>query len=1573
MYRAHLEVPPGTVSGNVAYDGYSGYYYSNGSGAAGGGGAGGTIEVIGSEVIATPDAFVTASRGYGGTGDVNPAMNGRYIQLSNTSQSTAPALYATTPVDTTGDAGPTDANPFIYPTDSVSTPMIPNLAGGAAALGLTSNVPSIFTAPGNTVTNEEASYPGAVAAIYRTHLATVGDAAGDSYDFTGYDAVYLINLSPTLSLTNLELGAGSSGYLTDLQQGFAVDPLTDSDGRQFLSQLEPGQVFMTLVPSSETTFSATVTYDGTPVSISNAPLANDGSGATQPSVAYLVLPHTILSPQPSLPSPIYAGQTFTLSAASSYSALGLDSVQWKVETSGSLSFVSISDGLVYPGAPADSLYSGTQTGSLTISGATAAMSGDQFDAVFTNAAGSISTQAVTLTVDAQLGNVINDVAGAPNVDEGAAASTTVGGLTASIANPSVVNPSGQPLTYSLTNSAGGLFTIDSSSGVVSAAPFAPGAQLDAQTEGPTQEIAIEATNVYGGISNVNQFFIAINPVPPVNPWATVSNGEVLEGSAADTAVGIQVTSMSPGGEPIVSYSISSVLDSQGNPVSGQLFYVDSSGAVLTSGALISYANSPGYTIYVQATNSPTNSYGSVSGAFPFTIDVTPVPPSAPTNGNPPLPPDGSVQEFADAKTSVGITLYSKAPGGEPVTYSLKDDAGGRFTIDKSSHAIIVADGTLLDYSKATSYTVTVQAQDQYNEGSPPATATFTIAVTKAPPSPLVNLANQNQSPPVAPSVLVGATTGTLVGITAYAIDPEANDPITYSLLGDPKRRFAITTANGVGVVTVNNGSLISYSDGSYPITVQASDQEGQTSSAQFTITVTSNEPGSKMVGPFQITNPATSDTVGSTITGTANLPLIGNGVPLTGTVIAPGQYSFSAPFSSLYVDGFLLTNGSYTLNSSGLELAGLLNLPVLGANNQPVIAPVQVPGFVVDSTDYSRSLSSPLASIGFGSFTLSNPSITLSRAGQTSASVAFSGQTSLPLFGTITFAGTIAAGGSYSITAQPASTKLFSNLVQLSNEMLTLTPSAVTLTAQATIGNVAFQGSYDDATHQWALSGTPVDAGGAPIVDDLNIGPLTLGVSGLTLSSSGLSVSGTASVPTIPSLGSSAITATVDYLGDISGGFTQNGSLAYSLGGFPLTQGTVDFQYDGSTQQATFAARGVVSLLPGVSVTLSGDVSSDGTYDLRTQANTNLTLDGLGLSNVACDLTNQGFTFSGEWANSVFTSALQQATIHSDGTIDFQTVPVSGNLGGIALQNIQANVELDSASGDSSISLSADADNLPLVDSLHLTGSYLNGDYSITVWLPSTFSLDGFGLQNATATIDESGLSLAGTADLPLVNTGNGVALSGQIQDADHYSITAQLPNFMLAGFTLVSPTVSLSNDGIGLSGTVDSSLLGDNLSLVGSITSANAFSLSYHLPNDVNLDGFVLTGDMVTLDQTGLTISGNKSLPLLGNVTLGGHVDTDGSLSISGTLGTRSLLGGLVQLNQTTLTLAPDKISIDAQASVRDIPASVEFKGSFDTLGNYSITTSANIDIAGFSIPAGNRAATRTPAARQFRQARLS
>ncbi len=76
--------------------------------------------------------------------------------------------------------------------------------------------------------------------------------------------------------------------------------------------------------------------------------------------------------------------TFTASASGSPSP----SVQWQVNT-GSGGFTNISN---------NSIYSGATTVTLTITGATAAMSGYQYQAVFTNFAGSATTLAATLTV-----------------------------------------------------------------------------------------------------------------------------------------------------------------------------------------------------------------------------------------------------------------------------------------------------------------------------------------------------------------------------------------------------------------------------------------------------------------------------------------------------------------------------------------------------------------------------------------------------------------------------------------------------------------------------------------------------------------------------------------------------------------------------------------------------------------------------------------------------------------------------------------------------------------------------------------------------------------------------------------------------------------------------------------------------------------------------------------------------------------------------------------------------------------------------------------------------------------------
>ena len=48
------------------------------------------------------------------------------------------------------------------------------------------------------------------------------------------------------------------------------------------------------------------------------------------------------------------------------------------------------------------VYSGVTTKTLTITGATASLNGDQYEAIFTNSAGTLTSNAATLTVSAAL-------------------------------------------------------------------------------------------------------------------------------------------------------------------------------------------------------------------------------------------------------------------------------------------------------------------------------------------------------------------------------------------------------------------------------------------------------------------------------------------------------------------------------------------------------------------------------------------------------------------------------------------------------------------------------------------------------------------------------------------------------------------------------------------------------------------------------------------------------------------------------------------------------------------------------------------------------------------------------------------------------------------------------------------------------------------------------------------------------------------------------------------------------------------------------------------------------------------
>lgn len=85
-------------------------------------------------------------------------------------------------------------------------------------------------------------------------------------------------------------------------------------------------------------------------------------------------------------STVTAGQSATFTAAAS----GSPNYQWQLSADGGASWANV---------PAGAPYSGQTTGTLTITGATAAMSGNQYRCIATNTAGSATSQAARLIVN----------------------------------------------------------------------------------------------------------------------------------------------------------------------------------------------------------------------------------------------------------------------------------------------------------------------------------------------------------------------------------------------------------------------------------------------------------------------------------------------------------------------------------------------------------------------------------------------------------------------------------------------------------------------------------------------------------------------------------------------------------------------------------------------------------------------------------------------------------------------------------------------------------------------------------------------------------------------------------------------------------------------------------------------------------------------------------------------------------------------------------------------------------------------------------------------------------------------
>ena len=449
----------------------------------------------------------------------------------------------------------------------------------------------------------------------------------------------------------------------------------------------------------------------------------------------------------------------------------------------------------------------------------------------TSADGSFTDQVFSIVIndldEFDTGAVTDSDASANTVAENAAIGTAVGltGL-ASDADATAT------ITYSLDDNAGGRFAIHATTGVVTV-----NAALDYETA-TSHSVTIRATSSDGSYST-QSFSIAVTDVNESGITATSDtdggSDYVLENAANSTAVGVNAFADDPDGTDTVSYAL--------DDNAGGRFAIHATTGVVTVAGGINREAAGTYDITVRATSSDTST---TTRTFTITIgDVDEFDVTAPADSNGAA---NAVDENAANGSAVGITASASDADAttNTISYSLTDNAGGRFAIHSSTGVVTVANGSLLDREAAATHNITVRATSA--DGST-ADSTFTIDLNDFDEFDTGALTDSNGA---ANTVAENAGVGTAVGLTGLASDADATATITYSLDDNAGGRFAIHATTGV--VTVADGIDRETAD-SYDITVRATSSDTTTTTRTFTITIGD-------VDEFDATAPA--DTNGST-------------------------------------------------------------------------------------------------------------------------------------------------------------------------------------------------------------------------------------------------------------------------------------------------------------------------------------------------------------------------------------------------------------------------------------------------------------------------------------------------------------------------------------------------------------------------------------------------------------------------------------------------------------------------------------------------------------------------------------
>jgi VCBS repeat-containing protein len=292
---------------------------------------------------------------------------------------------------------------------------------------------------------------------------------------------------------------------------------------------------------------------------------------------------------------------------------------------------------------------------------------------------------------------------------------------------------------------------------------------------------------------------------------------------------------------------------------GGRFTIDSSTGVLkvASSELLNFEQSQSHSVVALVTDA-----AGLTRQETYTIQLTDIEENGVS-----LPADlnsaeDRVDENSPAGASTGIQVWAIDEDGTDnlVTYSLLDDAGGRFTIDTETGIVTVLDGSLLDREQADSHRITVRATS--------ADGTFadkilTIQVTDLDE---FDVGPINNLDPQLGRISENATAGTSVGILAFALDQDATlSTVRYSLDDDAQGRFAVDPTSGL--VTVASAGLLDYETAmSHTITIRATSEDGSFSLRSFTIGL--SDANEFNLGPVFDADPLTNLIFENSVAGT---------------------------------------------------------------------------------------------------------------------------------------------------------------------------------------------------------------------------------------------------------------------------------------------------------------------------------------------------------------------------------------------------------------------------------------------------------------------------------------------------------------------------------------------------------------------------------------------------------------------------------------------------------------------------------------------------------------------------------